>query len=163
MAYDDLKEFNGRRYSGMPVGGEHSWNYTNAVWRERKAAPDDWEFTFTSVKRRERSAPDGSGAPPDTRYHWYILANQFVRKIDKDSYSTFMSGLKYKIAHKRPQWRKWSCEYPLQISARARTVEILEGILDRLKGQACSDDVSPSGARGWITSPRSTPSCRESD
>ncbi len=27
MAYDDVKEFNGRKYMGMPVGGRHVWSY----------------------------------------------------------------------------------------------------------------------------------------
>ncbi|MBI4416470.1 MAG: hypothetical protein HY557_05760 [Euryarchaeota archaeon] len=133
MSYDDLKDFEGEPYSGMAVGGEHAWLYTNAIWRERKVAPDKWEFTFASLKERGRGAPPGSGAPPKTQYHWYILAHQRVRKIDEDSYSTLMSGLKYKIAHKRPHWRKWSSEYPDQSSARERIVAILEETLAGLR------------------------------
>ena len=133
MAFDDLKDFHGRAYSGMPVGGRHGWHYTDATWRERKVAPDEWEFSFRSVKRRMQSAPAGSGAPPGTLYHWYILADQRVRKIDEDSYTTFMSGLKYKIAHKRPHWRRWSCDYPDQRPERDKVVSILEATLSRLK------------------------------
>jgi len=133
MTYDDFKEFEGEVYSGMPVGGRHTWSYTDAVWRERKVAPDRWQFVLTSRKRRAGPAPAGSGAPLDTQYHWYILAHQWVRKIDGDSYSTFMSGVKHKLAHKRPSWRKWSSEYPDQPSDRERLARILEGALARLR------------------------------
>jgi hypothetical protein len=36
-----------------------------------------------------------------TGYHWYILANQNVKKLDANNYTTSMIGLKYKLAHKR--------------------------------------------------------------
>ncbi len=133
MAYDDLKNFDGEEYSGMAVGGQHTWHYTDAVWRERKVAPDDWEFTLTSVKKRDRPAPTGSGAAVFTEYHWYLLAHQWVRKIDADSYTTFMSGLKYKVAHKRPHWRAWSSEYPGNASEDARLATILESALERVR------------------------------
>ena len=64
MAYDDVKEFEGETYSGMAVGGRHVWHYTDAVWREEKGAPDRWDFTLTSVKRRGEPGPPGSGVPP---------------------------------------------------------------------------------------------------
>ncbi len=145
MAYDELKEFEGEAYTGMPVGGEHSWIYPNGLWRESKIAPDAWTFTFTSLKERERSAPIGSGPPPGTRYHWYILAHQRVRKIDEDTYNTFMSGVKYKLAHKRPHWRKWSSEYPDQASEQEHLISILEATLARLKEGRTSpvDTVEP--------------------
>ena len=133
MAFDDLKEFEGEPYSGMAVGGRHVWRYTDALWRETKVAPDRWDFTLTSVKRRNESAPPGSGAPPLTEYHWYILAHQWARKIDADSYHTFMSGVKYKIAHRRPHWQRWSDEYPGNPSSREEVVGILESNLARLR------------------------------
>ncbi len=133
MAYDDVKDFRGQKYTGMAIGGQHLWIYPHGVWQERKTAPDRWDFTFSSVKEREGDAPEGSGAPPDTQYHWYVLAHQRVRKIDKDSYSTLMSGVKHKIAHKRPHWLKWSCEYPDQPTERTRVIAILEEHLARLK------------------------------
>jgi len=133
VAYDDVKEFEGETYSGMAVGGEHTWLYPNGLWKETKVAPDRWDFTFNSIKERERSAPPGSGVPVGTQYHWYLLADQRVRKIDADSYTTFMSGVKYKIAHKRPHWRKWSSEYPEQASETEKLIDILEGTLARLR------------------------------
>jgi len=147
MRFDDLKEFDGHAYSGMPVGGGHTWHYTDAIWRERKVAPDRWEFSLKSIKRRDRHAPPGSGAPPDTLYHWYLLADQRVRKIDEDSYTTFMSGLKYKVAHKRPHWRRWSCEYPEQPSETERVIEILRDTLSRL-------DPEPAGLYAPLDAPR---------
>lgn len=140
MAYDDVKEFRGERYTGMPVGGQHRWVYPHGVWRERKVAPDRWEFTFSSMKERERAAPPNSGAARDTQYHWYILGHQRVRKIDDDTYSTFMSGVKHKIAHKRPHWRKWSSQYPDQASERERVATILEAALGQLRGEGVSED-----------------------
>ncbi len=133
MAYDDVKDFDGEEYTGMAVGGQHTWHYTDALWHERKTAPDKWEFTLTSVKKRDRPAPPGSGAAVFTEYHWYLLADQWVRKIDADSYTTFMSGLKYKVAHKRPHWRVWSDEYPGNASSRDHVLEILEEATDRVR------------------------------
>ena len=160
MAYDDLKEFSGQRYTGMSVGGQHTWIYPNGRWQERKVAPDRWDFTFASMKERERSAPEGSGVPDGTQFHWYLLAHQRVRKVDKDSYTTFMDGLKYKVAHKRPHWRKWSDEYPDQEPERERLIAILErqlaelrrdparaapSLLDVQKGDLFQREVGPSG------------------
>jgi hypothetical protein len=133
VAYDDLKQHEGRLYSGMAVGGRHVWEYTGGLWDERKAAPDRWDFTFSSVKRRARSAPDGSGVPPGTQYHWYILAHQKVRKLDADAYETFMEGRKYKVAHKRPHWRGWSTEYPDNEPEAAIVARILEEELGKAK------------------------------
>ena len=133
MAYDDVKEFGGETYTGMAVGEEHTWLYPNGLWKETKVAPDRWDFTFRSIKERERSAPPGSGVPVGAQYHWYILAHQRVRKIDADTYTTLMSGVKYKIAHKRPHWRKWSSEYPEQESETERLIAVLEEALARLR------------------------------
>ena len=135
MAYDDLKEFGGRVYSGMPIGGEHVWEYPDGVWEERKAAPDRWVFRFTSLKRRMRKAPGGSGVPVGTRYHWFILAHQKVRKLDKDRYETSMEGIKYKIAHKRPHWRDWSTGYADHESEKEILIRILEESLAELKSE----------------------------
>ena len=148
MTYDDVKEFDGDVYTGMTVGGRHTWRYTNAIWQEVKTSPDEWEFTLTSTKERDRPAPDGSGAALDTQYHWYLLAHQFVRKIDADRYSTFMSGLKYKVAHKRPGWRGWSSGLDAEDTERVRVVAILENAVDRLRRSETSPmsavHVSPS-------------------
>lgn len=135
MSYDDAKEHDGRVYSGMPVGASHDWDYPNGRWRERKVAPDEWEVRFTATKRRRTAAPVGSGAAPGTRYHWLVLGHQRVRKVDQDSYETLLEGVKWKIGHKRPHWRKWSSEYPNQSPARARTIAVLEEALARLRAE----------------------------
>ncbi len=133
MAYNDLKDFGGQKYMGMPVGGRHTWNYLKGIWMEEKVTPESWVFRFDCMKKRTSPAPDNSGAPIDTQYHWYILADQRVRKIDKDSYDTMTEGVKYKISHKRPHWRKWSSEYPNNITSKEKIVRILEDMLERLR------------------------------
>lgn len=106
MRYDDVKVFGGRVYSGMRVGGTRSWINPRGVWRERKVAPDRWAFTFEFFKKRQEPSPEGSGAETGTQFHWYVLAHQRVKKIDRDAYATLMEGLTYKVAHKRPHWRR---------------------------------------------------------
>ena len=58
-AYNDYKEFEGRKYTGMRVGGVHHWYYENGEWKEKKVAPDKWEFTYATNKRRAWNAPEG--------------------------------------------------------------------------------------------------------
>ena len=38
----------------------------------------------------------------------YILVYQNVRKLDANSYTTSMTGLKYKLAHKRVERERWN-------------------------------------------------------
>ena len=128
MEYDDIKEFKGKKFSGMPIGGKHYWNYENAVWREEKIAPDLWTFEFSSTKgRRGRRAPEASGPGTGTEYHWFIAANQFVRKVDADHYETFMKGLKGKIGHKRPHWKDFSYSYLEQNNKNQQIAAFLRG------------------------------------
>ena len=107
-SYNTVKEFAGKKYTGMRVGASHSWYYRQGEWRETKVAPDKWQFTYAVNKRRERDAPEGSGAPVGTEYHWYILAHQNVRKLDANEYTTSMTGAKYKLAHRRAASGEWS-------------------------------------------------------
>lgn len=139
MAYDDAKEHDGRAYSGMAVGGVHDWDYPDGRWIEQKVAPDRWSVRFESSKRRRRAAPAGSGAAPGTRFHWYLAGHQRVRKIDEDTYRTLFEGTKWKVGHQRPHWRKWSTEYPDQMSARERVIQALEDTLRELKADAAAE------------------------
>ena len=82
--------------------------YDKGEWKEKKVTPDKWEFSSSVTKRRAGHAPEGSGVPVGTEYHWYILADQIVRKLDANNYSTSMTGLKYKLAHKRQGKEDWS-------------------------------------------------------
>jgi hypothetical protein len=74
--YNALKSFKGQIYSGMAIGGSHTWNYNEGVWKETKEEPDLWKVDYKTAKRRARKAPTGSGAPVGTEYHWLIVAHQ---------------------------------------------------------------------------------------
>jgi hypothetical protein len=129
-AYNEYKEFEGKKYTGMRVGGSHMWYYDKGEWKEKKVAPDKWKFTYAVNKRRAWHAPEGSGVPVGTEYHWYILADQNVRKLDANTYTTSMTGLKYKLAHKRVEKERWSATEDVQ---RKELIQILEELIDELK------------------------------
>lgn len=128
--YNEYKDFEGKKYTGMRVGGTHQWYYDKGEWKEKKITPDKWEFTYATNKRRAWQAPEGSGVPVGTEYHWYLLAHQNVRKLDANSYTTSMEGLKYKLAHKRAEIGKWSST---DFAQKERLIQILEGLIDQLK------------------------------
>jgi hypothetical protein len=130
--YNQLKEFGGKQYTGMKVGGSHKWYYDKGEWKEKKITPDKWEFTYDVTKRRAWDAPEGSGVPVGTEYHWYILAHQNVRKLDANNYTTSMTGLKYKLAHKRAEKDKWSTTDNAQ---RERLIQILQELIAQLKNE----------------------------
>jgi hypothetical protein len=106
--FDRFKTFQGQEYTGMKVGRGHKWNYDAGIWKETKITPDLWEISYAVTKRRAAKAPEGSGVPVGTGYHWYIFAHQVVKKLDANDYTTEMTGLKYKLAHKRADKDKWS-------------------------------------------------------
>jgi hypothetical protein len=128
--YNECKDFEGKKYTSMRVGGTHQWYYDKGEWKEKKITPDKWEFTYATNKRRAWQAPEGSGVPVGTEYHWYLLAHQNVRKLDANSYTTSMEGLKYKLAHKRAEIGKWSST---DYAQKERLIQILEGLIDQLK------------------------------
>ena len=129
-SYNQIKEFQGKNYTGMKVGRTHKWYYDKGEWKEKKVTPDQWQFTYNVTKRRAGKAPEGSGVPVGTEYHWYILANQNVKKIDANNYTTSMIGLKYKLAHKRADKNNWSSSDAAQ---RKRLIEILEALIENIK------------------------------
>lgn len=131
-AYDRLKEFGGKKYTGMKVGRGHKWHYAAGDWVEKKVTPDKWEFHYAVGKTRAGHAPEGSGVPVGTEYHWYILADQTVTKLDANNYSTEMVGLKYKLAHKRADKDKWSGSDRAQLE---RLIEILETTTAELRAR----------------------------
>jgi hypothetical protein len=130
--YNEYKEFEGKQYTGMKVGRSHKWYYDKGEWKEKKITPDKWEFTYDVTKRRAGHAPEGSGVPVGTEYHWYILAHQNVRKLDANNYTTSMTGLKYKLAHKRAEKDKWSMTDSAQ---RERLIQILQELIAQLKNE----------------------------
>ncbi|KAH3000553.1 hypothetical protein KXV73_002411, partial [Aspergillus fumigatus] len=83
--YNALKSFKGQVYSGMAVGGSHTWTYDAGTWKETKEEPDLWRIDYRTNKRRARKAPEGSGAPVGTEYHWLIVAHQHVKKVDANT------------------------------------------------------------------------------
>lgn len=107
-SYEKFKEFKGKQYTGMAVGRTHHWYYDKADWKEKKITPEKWEFAYSTMKRRTGHAPEGSGVPVGTGYHWFILAHQFVEKQNANDYTTQMTGLKLKLSHKRADKSKWS-------------------------------------------------------
>lgn len=133
--YDDIKVHEGKVYSGMAVGTGHLWDYLNAVWEEQKVRADEWRLKFTATKQRHVEAPERSGVPVGSMYHWYICADQVVKKISANEYTTEMTGAKWKIGHKRPYWHGFSYTYPEQLSYRQRVIEVLRETLQRLEMQ----------------------------
>ena len=134
-SYNQFKEFQGKNYTGMKVGRAHKWYYDKGEWKEKKVTPDKWQFSYNVTKRRAGNAPEGSGVPVGTEYHWYILANQNVKKLDANNYTTSMIGLKYKLAHKRADKNNWSSSDNAQ---RKRLIEILESLIENIKMEMVS-------------------------
>jgi hypothetical protein len=130
ITYNEYKKFEGKQYTGMKVGRSHKWYYDRGEWKEKKITPDKWEFVYAVNKKRAGQAPEGSGVPVGTEYHWYILAHQNVRKLDANSYTTSMTGLKYKLAHKRAEKEKWNVSDNAQ---RRQLIHILEELTGQLK------------------------------
>ncbi len=154
--YNAFKTFEGRRYTGMKVGGRHKWYYEKGEWKEVKVAPDRWEFTYAVPKRRAGHAPPGSGVPVDTEYHWYILAHQNVRKLDENTYTTAMTGLKYKLAHKRAGSETWSASDKAQ---RRRLIKILQEMIDDLEAaETGGDGQEAEKARATLSAPEASAS-----
>ena len=96
----------------------------------KKVTPDKWEFSYAVTKRRAGHAPEGSGVSVGTEYHWYILADQVVKKLDANNYSTSMTGLKYKLAHKRQDKDEWSTRDQAQ---KERLIAILKEMITQLE------------------------------
>jgi hypothetical protein len=132
VSYDAFKEFKGKQYTGMKIGRGHNWRYDSGVWTEKKVTPDKWEFRYNVVKRRRGNAPEGSGVPAGTEYHWYILADQTAKKLDANSYTTEMVGLKFKLAHKRADKETWSASDAAQ---KRRLVQLLKEMIAELESQ----------------------------
>ena len=149
--YDAFKEFEGRRYTGMRVGRSHKWYYDQGEWKETKLTPDEWKIEYSVTKRRAGKAPEGSGVPVGTGYHWYILAHQNVTKLNANEYSTSMTGMKFKLAHKRANSESWSATPEAQ---RKRLIEFLHEVVRDLEKQVVSLP------RAKKTRPRATPSAR---
>jgi len=129
-SYNEYKDFEGKQYSGMKVGRSHKWYYDKGEWKETKITPDLWEISYAVTKRRAGKAPEGSGVPVGTEYHWYILAHQNVRKLNANDYSTSLTGLKFKLAHKRADKDKWNTTAKTQ---KKRLLKLMQEFIDQLQ------------------------------
>ena len=58
--YNAFKVFEGRKYTGMKVGGRHKWYYDKGEWNEKKVTPDRWGFSYAVAKRRAGQIGGGS-------------------------------------------------------------------------------------------------------
>jgi hypothetical protein len=130
VSYNEFKEYEGQRYTGMKIGRSHKWHYDRGEWKETKITPDLWQIGYAVTKRRAGRAPEGSGVPVGTEYHWYVLAHQNVAKQSANDYTTSLTGLKFKIAHKRADSGKWSATPRTQ---RKRMIMFLERVIADLK------------------------------
>ena len=134
--YNEFKEYEGRKYTGMKVGRSHKWYYDKGEWKEKKITPDQWDFTFSVDKKRAGRAPEGSGVPVGTEYHWYILAHQNFKKVDANRYTTAMTGMKFKLAHKRSEQENWNIT---QHAQKKQLIRILEKLTFQLKGEISAE------------------------
>lgn len=140
-SYNKYKFYNGKQYTGMAIGRGHKWYYDKGVWIDRKLTPEKWIVNYEVTKRRAGKAPEGSGAPVGTEYHWFILAHQMVKKLDANSYSTELNGYKHKIAHKRASTGKWNISDKTQ---RNHLVKILKEFIEELEEEPIGEFVEES-------------------
>ena len=132
VSYDEFKQYEGQKYTGMRVGRSHKWYYDQGEWKETKVKPDLWQISYSVTKRRAGKAPEGSGVPVGTEYHWYVLAHQNVKKLNANDYTTSMTGMKFKIAHKRADSGKWSAT---PAGERKRMIAFLKDVVSELERQ----------------------------
>jgi hypothetical protein len=130
VSYNTFKEYEGQRYTGMKIGRSHTWHYDAGEWREKKITPDLWQIGYAVTKRRAGRAPEGSGVPVGTEYRWYVLAHQNTTKRSANDYTTSLSGLKFKIAHKRAGSETWSATPKTQ---RKRMIKFLQSVIADLE------------------------------
>lgn len=131
-SYNKYKKYGNKQYTGMQIGRSHHWHYDQGDWKETKITPDLWEISYAVTKRRAGHAPENSGVPVGTEYQWYILSHQHVKKLNANDYSTEMSGLKFKLAHKRADKPTWSAKGPTQ---RKHLIEFLKDIITTLESE----------------------------
>jgi hypothetical protein len=140
--YNKVKSFQGKDYTGMQVGRSHKWNYDAGVWKETKITPDLWAISYAVTKRRAGKAPEGSGVPVGTGYHWYVFAHQIVKKLNANDYTTEMTGLKYKLAHKRFDKEKWSAGTKTQ---RKHLIHFLQNMIKQLEQEPVPIEIEYKG------------------
>jgi hypothetical protein len=159
-SYNEFKEYEGRKYTGMKIGRSHKWYYDQGEWKEKKVTPDLWQISYAVTKRRAGRAPEGSGVPVGTEYHWYIVAHQNVTKLNANDYTTSLAGLKFKVAHRRADNGKWSASPNAQ---RRRMIKFLREVIADLErapdeveaGPEAPEPVAVPARAGRLKSPPS--------
>jgi hypothetical protein len=151
VSYNEFKEYEGRRYTGMKIGRSHKWYYDQGEWKEKKITPDLWQISYAVTKRRAGRAPEGSGVPVGTEYHWYVLAHQNVTKLNANDYTTSLSGLKFKIAHRRADNGKWSAAPKTQ---RKRMIKFLQDVIADLEREQPAEEATTPTTRTKAAKPR---------
>ena len=68
--------------------------------------------------------------PVGTDYHWYIVGHQYVCKLNANDYTTSLTGLKFKVAHKRADTGAWSAT---PVTQRKRMIKFLKEVIDELE------------------------------
>ncbi|WP_207510252.1 hypothetical protein [Longitalea luteola] len=153
--YNQFKEFEGQVYTGMKIGRSHKWYYDKGEWKETKVTPDLWTISYAVTKRRAGKAPEGSGVPVGTEYHWYILAHQHVRKLNANDYTTALTGLKYKLAHRRAEKDKWNVSDKTQ---RKRLIKFLKDMIVQL--EKAPENLNEAPDTKAIPAPKKAPAKR---
>jgi len=150
VSYDAFKEYEGQRYTGMKIGRGHTWKYDPGNWKETKITPDLWQIRFDVTKRRAGRAPEGSGVPVGTDYHWYIVGHQYVCKLNANDYTTSLSGLKFKVAHKRADTGAWSATPATQ---RKRMIKFRKQVIDELENPSSTAPDASGATAGAARNP----------
>jgi hypothetical protein len=140
VSYNEFKEYEGRKYTGMKIGRSHKWYYDKGEWKEKKITPDLWQINYAVTKRRAGKAPEGSGVPVGTEYHWYVVAHQNVEKLNANDYTTSLAGLKFKVAHRRADNGKWSATPKTQ---RKRMIKFLRDVIADLEQEPEAEEAAP--------------------
>ena len=85
--YNEFKIFEGKKYTGMRVGGRHKWYYEKGEWNEKKVTPDRWEFSYAVPKRRAGHALLIVKKIPfvleSARYSWVQILLAQSRKLNR--------------------------------------------------------------------------------
>lgn len=137
--YNKFKEYKGKRYTGMKIGGTHKWYYAKGEWKERKKTPEEWDVFYQTKKTRAGKAPEGSGAPVGTGYNWLIVAHQRVDKLDANNYMTHLEGKKFKVSHLSAKKGEWNIKEKTQ---RKKVIAFLEKVISDIK-EAGEDEEIP--------------------
>lgn len=135
-AYDRYLKYQGLQSSGKRVGEYLKWHYGKGVWRERKVNEDEWSISYEVLKNRAGVPSQSSGAPVGTECRWFILADQYIEKLDENTYHTRMDGIKLKIAHKSSNENKWDLSDRDQ---KERLISMLKEFVGKLEGELESD------------------------